>query len=112
LTHFLQALAAESARRHYGVLIAVPDADPRDDIRRMIASRSVDAFVLSDLGPGDPQVEVLAAHGVPHACSGRTSSPQPQSWIDIDNVAAQAAAVQHVLRRGFTRVAYLGSPSG
>jgi DNA-binding LacI/PurR family transcriptional regulator len=108
MTHFLQALAAESARRHYGVLIAVPDADPRDDIRRMIASRSVDAFVLSDLEPGDPQVKVLAEQGVPFACFGRTSPSLPQPWIDIDNVAAQAAAVRHVLRRGFTRVAYVG----
>jgi DNA-binding LacI/PurR family transcriptional regulator len=108
MTHFLQALAAESARRHYGVLIVVPDADPRDDIRRMIASRSVDAFVLSDLEPGDPRAELLAEHGVPFACFGRTSPSLPQAWADIDNVAAQAAAVRHVLRRGFTRVAYVG----
>jgi DNA-binding LacI/PurR family transcriptional regulator len=108
MMHFLQALAAQSARRHYGVLIVVPDADPRDDMRRMIASRSVDAFVLSELKPGDPRVELLAEQGVPFACFGRTSASLPQSWADIDNTAAQAAAVSHVLEQGFTRLAYVG----
>lgn len=108
MMHFLQALAAESARRHYSVLIAVPDGDPRDDIRRMIASRSVDAFVLSELKPDDPRVELLSEQGIPFACFGRTSASRPQPWADIDNSAAEAAAVRHVMHRGFTRLAYIG----
>jgi DNA-binding LacI/PurR family transcriptional regulator len=108
MMHFLQALAAESARRHYGVLIAVPGEDPRDDIRRMIASRSVDAFVLSELRPDDPRVELLSEQGIPFACFGRTSASRPQPWADIDNGAAEAAAVRHVVHRGFTRLAYVG----
>jgi LacI family transcriptional regulator len=108
MLQFLRSLAAASAKRHYSVVIVVPDGDPRDDLRRLIASRSVDAFVLSELQPGDPRVELLRDSGMPFACFGRTSPGLPQQWVDIDNHAATAAAVKHVLARGYSRPAYVG----
>jgi DNA-binding LacI/PurR family transcriptional regulator len=90
------------------MVIVVPDGDPRDDIRRLIASRSVDAFVLSELQPDDPRVVLLGETGMPFACFGRTSPALPQLWVDIDNRAAIAAAVEHVLASGFGRIAFLG----
>ena len=99
-----------AARHHYGIVIA-HDADPREAIRRLIASRSVDAFVMSDLQPGDPRAELLCELGVPFACFGRTSPGLPQYWADIDNAAAEAAAVHHVLGRGYTRPGYVGYAS-
>ncbi len=108
MQQFLQSLAAASARRGYSMVIVVPDGDPRDDIRRLIASRSVDAFLLSELQPDDPRVMLLAEAGMPFACFGRTSPALPQRWVDIDNRAAVAAVVEHVLARGFRRVAFAG----
>jgi len=46
MQQFLQALASACARRGYSMVTVVPDGDPRDEIRRLIASRSVDAFLL------------------------------------------------------------------
>ncbi|MGO9191170.1 MAG: LacI family DNA-binding transcriptional regulator, partial [Streptosporangiaceae bacterium] len=108
MQQFLQSLAAASARRGYSMVIVVPDADPRDDIRRLIASRSVDAFLLSELQPDDPRVMLLAEAGIPFACFGRTGPALPQHWVDIDNRGAVATAVEHVLARGFRRIAFLG----
>ena len=108
MQQFLQSLAAASARRGYSMVVVVPDGDPRDDIRRLIASRSVDAFLLSELQPEDPRVLLLAEAGMPYACFGRTGPALPQHWVDIDNRAASALAVEHVLSRGFGRVAFLG----
>jgi len=112
MQQFLQALAAASARRSYSMVIAVPDGDPREEIRRLMASRSVDAFLLSELQPADPRVVMLAEAGMPFACFGRTGPSLPQHWVDIDNREATAAAVEHVLSRGFDRVAFLGYRSG
>jgi DNA-binding LacI/PurR family transcriptional regulator len=112
MQQFLQALAAASARRSYSMVIAVPDGDPREEIRRLMASRSVDAFLLSELQPADPRVVTLAEAGMPFACFGRTGPSLPQHWVDIDNREATAAAVEHVLSRGFDRVAFLGYRSG
>jgi len=108
MQQFLQSLAAASARRGYSMVIVVPDGDPRDDIRRLIASRSVDAFLLSELQPDDPRVMLLSEAGMPFACFGRTGPALPQDWVDIDNRGAVATAVEHVLARGFARIAFLG----
>jgi DNA-binding LacI/PurR family transcriptional regulator len=112
MQQFLQALAAASARRSYSMVIAVPDGDPRDDIRRLIASRSVDAFLLSELQPADPRVIMLAEAGMPFACFGHIGPSLPQHWVDIDNREATSVAVDHVLSRGFGRLAFLGYRSG
>jgi DNA-binding LacI/PurR family transcriptional regulator len=108
MQQFLQSLAAASARRGYSMVIVVPDGDPGDDIHRLIASRSVDAFLLSELQPDDPRVVLLAEAGMPFASFGRTGPALPQNWVDIDNHAAVAAVVEHVLARGFERIAFLG----
>src|SRR5689334_20512933 len=79
MQQFLQALASACARRGYSMVIAVPDSDPRDEMRRLIASRSVDAFLLSDLQHEDPRVALLAETGFPFACFGRTGAALPQN---------------------------------
>jgi DNA-binding LacI/PurR family transcriptional regulator len=108
MQQFLQSLAAACARRSYSMVIVVPEGDPRDEMRRLIASRSVDAFLLSELEQEDPRVMLLTGAGIPFACFGRTGPALPQVWVDIDNRAAATAAVEHVLARGFRRVAFVG----
>ncbi|HXW44564.1 MAG TPA: substrate-binding domain-containing protein [Streptosporangiaceae bacterium] len=112
MQRFLQALAAASGRLSYNMVVVVPDGDPRDEMRRLIASRTVDAFLLSDLQSDDSRVALLADAGMPFACFGRTSPAQPQHWVDIDNRAAVVTAVEHVAGRGYTRVAFVGYRSG
>ena len=108
MQQFLQSLAAACARRSYSLVAVVPDGDPRDEMRRLIASRSVDAFLLSELQQDDPRAKLLTEAGMPFASFGRTGPALPQNWVDIDNRAAVVAAVQHVLARGFGRIAFAG----
>jgi DNA-binding LacI/PurR family transcriptional regulator len=108
MMQFLQSLVAAGAKRDYRVVVVAHHADPREEIRRLVASRSVDAFVLSDLQLGDSRVELLCELGVPFACFGRTDPGLPQHWADIDNTGGVAAAVDHVLGQGFTRPCYIG----
>src|SRR6266487_2042264 len=93
MMQFLQSLVKAAAGRGYGVLVIAQQADPAEDIRRLVAGRMVDAFVLSDLQPGDRRVERLHALGMPFACMGRTGRGQPQHWVDFDNAEAEAEAV-------------------
>ena len=108
MQQFLQSLAAACARRSYSLVIVVPEGDPREEMRRLIASRSVDAFLLSELEQDDPRVRLLAEAGMPFACFGRTAAPLSQNWVDIDNRGAVTGAVEHVLDQGFRRIAFLG----
>ena len=108
MQQFLQSLAAACALRSYSLVVVVPEGDPRDEMRRLIASRSVDAFLLSELQHDDARVKLLAEARMPFACFGRTGPELPQNWVDIDNRGAVAAAVEHVLARGYGRIAYVG----
>ena len=108
MQQFLQSLAAACARQSYSLVIVVPEGDPGDEMRRLIASRSVDAFLLSELQQDDARVKLLAEARMPFACFGRTGPALPQNWVDIDNRRAVAAAVEHVLARGFRRIAFVG----
>ncbi len=112
MQRFLQALAAASGQQRYNLVVVVPDGDPRDEMRRLIASRSVDAFLLSDLQRDDPRVALLTEAGMPFACFGRTGPGLPQHWVDIDNRTAVGTAVEHLLGKGFTQVAFAGYQSG
>ena len=108
MQQFLQSLAAACARQSYSLVIVVPEGDPGDEMRRLIASRSVDAFLLSELRQDDARVKLLAEARMPFACFGRTGPALPQNWVDIDNRGGVAAAVEHVLARGFRRIAFVG----
>ena len=112
MMQFMQSLLTAGARQHYGILVVAQEADPSHDIRRLAAGRSVDAFVLSELQPDDPRVQLLCELGMPFACFGRTGPGQPQAWVDIDNVQAEASAVRHLAERGYTRLGYVGYDSG
>jgi DNA-binding LacI/PurR family transcriptional regulator len=108
MQRFLQALAAASGRQHYNLVVVVPAGDPREEMRRLIASRTVDGFMLSELQPDDPRVTLLAEAGMPFACFGRTGPGLPQQWVDIDNRAAIGLAVEHLAGRGYTQIAFVG----
>src|ERR1700761_8910701 len=108
MQQFLQALAAASGRRGHGVVVTAPDGDPREEMRRLMASRSVDGFLLSEVQPDDPRVALLAEAGMPFACFGYLGPGLPQHWVDIDNRAAVAQAVRHVRARGYRRLAFVG----
>jgi DNA-binding LacI/PurR family transcriptional regulator len=112
IMQFMQALLTAAARQRYRVLVVAQEADPSDDIRRLAADRSVDGFVLSDLQADDPRAELLCELGMPFSCFGRTRPGQPQSWTDIDNAAAEAEAVRHVVDRGYTRLGFAGFDTG
>jgi DNA-binding LacI/PurR family transcriptional regulator len=105
---FLQALLTAAAAEHYRVLVVPQAEDPRDDIRRLVADRSVDAFVLSELEPGDTRAELLQRLGMPFVCFGRTDLGPPLAWVDIDDAAAEADAVAHVIGRGYRWPGYIG----
>ena len=112
MMQFMQSLLRASAQQHYRVLVVAEEDDPVLDIRRLVADRSVDAFVLSEIRSDDPRVDLLCELGMPFACFGRTRPDQPQVWVDIDNAEAQAGAVRHVADRGYTRLGFIGYETG
>ena len=116
ITHpFLVALTV-AAPRHgcHLVPFASREALPMvagyaDTVRRHL----VDAFVIVDTHPDDPRPSWLADRSIPWAAFGRIYDDQTQTtWADVDGRAGTAAAVDHLVERGYERVGYLGWPAG
>jgi DNA-binding LacI/PurR family transcriptional regulator len=73
--------------------------------------REVAGFVLTDLAYDDERVAYLQATQVPFVLFGRLREEAGYCWVDTDNAAGSAMAVQHLAAQGHQHVAYLGWPS-
>ncbi|MDQ3384372.1 MAG: LacI family transcriptional regulator [Actinomycetota bacterium] len=79
----------------------------------MVRRRLVDAFVIADTHTGDPRPGWLAREQIPYAAFGRVyDDPSVTTWADVDGYAGTSEAVDHLVERGYTRIGYLGWPSG
>ena len=100
-------LAAATRVDHQVVLTAGVDGSP-DGFADLAARRGVDGFVLFNSTPTDPRPRILADLGVPYVTFGRPAPDLPQTWVDIDNSAAMAPVVDHIVGAGHRHIAYLG----
>jgi DNA-binding LacI/PurR family transcriptional regulator len=105
---FIQALVRAAADRSHHVLVFTEDDDELEVFRELVAIRGVDGFILSGSRVDDPRARFLADAGVPFAMFGRLAPGLPQSWVDIDSVAATGSAVDYLVDRGHEAFAYVG----
>ena len=112
---FLHALAAAGREVNYHLLTFAAE-DVEDEVAACSAlfrTGTVDGFVLYGLQNEDRRPHHLMALGAPFAAFGRGhESPADYFWIDVDNAAGTAAAVEHLVERGHRRIAFLGTPPG
>jgi DNA-binding LacI/PurR family transcriptional regulator len=105
---FIQALVRGAAVRGHHVLVFTEQDDELEVFRELVAIRGVDGFILSGSRVDDPRARFLAEAAVPFAMFGRTAPDLPQSWVDIDCVAATSSAVDYLVDRGHQAFAYVG----
>src|SRR5919108_379927 len=103
ILRLIQALVRAAAARGHHILVFTQDDDELEVFRELIAMRSVDGFILSSSRVDDPRARFLQRARIPFAMFGRTAPDLPQTWVDIDNVAAIRSAVDHLVSRGFDR---------
>jgi DNA-binding LacI/PurR family transcriptional regulator len=73
--------------------------------------REVAGFVLADLAYDDERVAYLQEAEVPLVLVGRLREESGYCWVDTDNAAGSAIAVQHLVAQGHRHIAYLGWPA-
>ena len=105
---FLQALVRGAADRGHHLLVFTERDDELEVFRELVAIRGVDGFVLSGSRVDDSRARYLQGAGVPFAMFGRLAPGLPQSWVDIDSVAAVSSAVDYLVDRGHEAFAYVG----
>ena len=113
MLEFIHALSTAASRRNHHLLLAAGDDSGLRDIRELIGSSAVDAFVLATVTPHDPRIALLARRGIPFASFGRTEPGMPQSWVDIENRSAVRSLTTGLIEQGHSTVAFLGyAPQG
>jgi DNA-binding LacI/PurR family transcriptional regulator len=108
---FIQALVRAAADNGHHVLVFTEQGDELEVFRELVAIRGVDGFILSGSRGDDPRARYLHQAGVPFAVFGRTAPGLPQTWVDIDSVAAASSAVDYLVGRGHETFAYVGYDS-
>jgi len=105
---FLQEILSAAHELDRRVIMLLHDTEADGTFRADVDAREVDGFILANSAPGDYRVSMLTEHHVPFALMGRTEPGQPQPWMDIDNFAAIAPAVDHLVERGHREFAFVG----
>ncbi len=104
----LRYLVNAATQAGYRVVVLTQSEATPDSFRAEVEARDVDGFVLSDCDVLDYRTELLHELRVPFVVMGRTPPALPQTWVDVDNVAAMAAVVDHLVGKGHRTFAYLG----
>jgi DNA-binding LacI/PurR family transcriptional regulator len=116
MDRFVHSLVEGTKDSGYHVLLfAAGDADdPVDGYDELLRSQAVDAFVVPDTFLGNPQAAWLERRGVPFVAFGRPWA-EPDAlhpWVDVDGRAGVMLAVDHLVERGHSRVAWVGFQKG
>ena len=112
LSEFIDGIAR--ALDELGLDLLVTTAHSRghmiETLKRLIARRKVDGFIVTRTEVDDPRIAFLVEQNFPFVAHGRTRDPSGYAWFDIDNEAAFAEGVRHLYSLGHSRIGFIGGP--
>jgi len=110
LAQFIDGIAR--ALDESGLDLLVTTAHSREHViatmKRLIARRKVDGFIVTRTEVDDPRIAYLTEQTFPFVTHGRTGDPTGYAWFDIDNEAAFADGVRHLYSLGHERIGFIG----
>lgn len=115
LDRFLHGLTEAAGAAGYHVLLFSAGGDEQeieayDDI---LATHSLDAFVLTSTHHGDRRTAWLAERDHPFVTFGRPwGDSAGHSWVDVDGAAGTREATGNLVAGGHRRIAFVGWPEG
>jgi DNA-binding LacI/PurR family transcriptional regulator len=94
--------------RHGLDLVVLPcptDENPTDYLQRVVARGLVDAMIISATHRKDDRIDLLKRADIPFVALGRSGSPGPYPWVDLDFEGVAARAVDRLVGLGHRRIA-------
>ncbi|WP_327587909.1 LacI family transcriptional regulator [Nonomuraea sp. NBC_00507] len=103
---------AGRAADHHMLLFTANDEDEVANVQALHRAGAIDGVVLYGIGIDDPRPPALRRLRIPFAAFGRTGVDSDHPWVDIDNAAGTAAAVEHLVELGHRRIAFVSGTVG
>jgi LacI family transcriptional regulator len=112
-TEFISGLGDELSRRNFDLLVsnATDDQGERALYHRWVNSHKVDGFILNRIRRHDWRVAYLSEWGIPFTGLGRSHGGIPYPSVRIEAADVYVHLVQHLVERGFSRLAFIGGPA-
>ncbi|GAA4702821.1 LacI family DNA-binding transcriptional regulator [Nocardioides conyzicola] len=77
----------------------------------LLEQQRVQGLLVTPIDPDSPTLDEVAQRGTPVVVVDRTRSDQSFCSVAVDDVLGGKLAIEHLLDRGHTRVAYVGGPA-
>ncbi len=108
----VRGIGAVLHQEGYHLLLAsAPDLkSERSTCLGLLRGGRVDGVILTRTFVSDRLVHDLHSERFPFVVIGRVTDDIPVNWVNNDNVAVGAMAVEHLLEQGHRRVALIGGP--
>lgn len=112
IDRFLHAVTSHAERAGYRLLLFTQSESCEAELgtyEELVATGTVDGFVLCDVRAEDERLPWLVERRVPFVCFGRPWGQELRcAWVDVDGALGTGQAVDHLVGRGHTRIGYLG----
>ncbi len=106
-------LSAHLLERSRDLIVHVAtDADPVAPLRRLVASKTIDGFLLNAPEIDDPRIAFLIGADAPFVLHGRHAPNAAYPFYDLDTRAATRMAAEALIRLGHRRIALVNGRRG
>jgi LacI family repressor for deo operon, udp, cdd, tsx, nupC, and nupG len=109
---FIAGVESELSRHGYALLLqVVPEHEgEQQSYRRLSDQGRVDGVFVTDLHIDDPRPALLAELGLPAVIVGPALPEAYWPAVGVDDAPGIAAAVEHLVAHGHTRIAHVAGP--
>ena len=111
-SEFLAGVGNEAARQGFDLLVSTrtPGEEEERAYLKNIRSRRVDGFIIVRTRRHDPRILILREHNYPFAVFGRVEGDNDFPLVDEDGESGIKLVVEHLIKRGHTRLAFIAAP--
>ena len=103
--------AAETADLSLVLCNSRNSADRERSHLALLEQQRVQGILVTPVDPDSPSLDEVARRGTPVVVVDRTRSDQSFCSVAVDDVLGGKLAIEHLLDRGHTRIAYVGGPA-
>ena len=103
----LDGMRDELARHGFDLVIfpGPSGEDMLDYLRRVVERRHIDGVAIAETLSNDPRINYLSMSGIPFVTFGKSGTPGPYTWVDIDFPGMVRDAVSRFHAKGHRKIA-------